>query len=62
MVLDIEKYPEFVPWCLEAKILNKNDKGDKNEITADLEDQGRTVYKFGFAHSPFPVPETVIDE
>ena len=36
MVLDIEKYPEFVPWCLDAKILNKNDKGDKIEITADL--------------------------
>ena len=36
MVLDIEKYPEFVPWCLDAKIYNKNDKGDKIEITADL--------------------------
>ena len=36
MVLDIEKYPEFVPWCLAAKIHNKNDKGDKIEITADL--------------------------
>ena len=21
MVLDIEKYPEFVPWCIEGKIL-----------------------------------------
>jgi len=36
MVLDIEKYPEFVPWCLNAKIHSKNDKGDKIEITADL--------------------------
>ena len=36
MVLDIEKYPEFVPWCLDAKIHNKNDKVDKIEITADL--------------------------
>ena len=36
MVLDIEKYPEFVPWCLDSKIYNKNDKGDKVEITADL--------------------------
>ena len=36
MVLDIEKYPEFVPWCLNAKIHSKNDKGDKVEITADL--------------------------
>ena len=36
MVLDIEKYPEFVPWCLNGKIYNKNDKGNKIEITADL--------------------------
>ena len=36
MVLDIEKYPEFVPWCLEGKVHKKNDKGDKVEITADL--------------------------
>ena len=36
MVLDIEKYPEFVPWCLNGKIHTKTDKGDKVEITADL--------------------------
>jgi len=36
MILDIEKYPEFVPWCLNAKIHSKNDKGDKVEIIADL--------------------------
>ena len=36
LVLDIEKYPEFVPWCLDGKIHSKNDKGDKVEITADL--------------------------
>ena len=36
MVLDIEKYPEFVPWCLDGKIYSKNDKGDKIEIIADL--------------------------
>ena len=36
MVLDIEKYPEFVPWCLNGKIYSKIDKGDRIEITADL--------------------------
>ena len=36
MVLDIEKYPEFVPWCLSSKIYSKNKKGDKIEIAADL--------------------------
>ena len=36
MVLDIEKYPEFVPWCLDSKIHEKTDKGDTIEIKADL--------------------------
>ena len=36
MVMDIEKYPEFVPWCLNGKIHTINDKGDKIEIIADL--------------------------
>ena len=36
MVLDIERYPEFVPWCLEGKIHSKNVKENKIEITADL--------------------------
>ena len=36
MVLDIEKYPEFVPWCLKGKINTKSDEGNKVKITADL--------------------------
>ena len=36
MILDIEKYPEFVPWCLDGKIHDKIDKGDTIEIKADL--------------------------
>jgi len=36
MVLDIEKYSEFVPWCLGGKIYSKIDKGNTIEITADL--------------------------
>ena len=36
MVLDIEKYPEFVPWCLGGKIHTRIDKGNLVEITADL--------------------------
>ena len=36
MVLDIEKYHEFVPWCLDGKIHDKIDKGDTIEIKADL--------------------------
>tara|TARA_B110000444_G_C18777922_1_gene565932 strand:+ start:80 stop:529 length:450 start_codon:yes stop_codon:yes gene_type:complete len=36
MVLDIERYPEFVPWCLEGKIHEKNIRNDTIEITGDL--------------------------
>ena len=36
MVLDIEKYPEFVPWCLEGKIHEKKESEDLIEIKADL--------------------------
>ena len=36
MVLDIEKYPEFVPWCLSGKVHAKNVSKDLVEIKADL--------------------------
>ena len=36
MILDIEKYPEFVPWCLEGKVHRVNDLKDIKEIEADL--------------------------
>ena len=36
MVLDIEKYPAFVPWCLKGKIHTKSDEGNNVKITADL--------------------------
>ena len=36
LVLDIEKYPEFVPFCLDSKIYEKKEKGDLLLIIADL--------------------------
>ena len=36
LVLDIEKYPEFVPFCLGSKIYKKKYKGDQLLIIADL--------------------------
>ena len=36
MVLDIDKYPEFVPWCLNGKIHSKKEKKNGIEIIADL--------------------------
>ena len=36
LVLDIEKYPEFVPFCLDAHVYERNNKGDLILIIADL--------------------------
>ena len=35
-VLDIEKYPEFVPFCQSSKEHERNQKGDLTFIVADL--------------------------
>ena len=36
LVLDIEQYPQFVPWCLDGKIHEKKNSEDFIEIKADL--------------------------
>ena len=36
LVLDIEKYPQFVPFCYDAKIYVSKDEGDLKKIVADL--------------------------
>ena len=36
MVLDIEKYPEFVPWCIEGKVFDKNESADLISFNGDL--------------------------
>ena len=36
LVLDIEKYPEFVPFCFDAKIYENKNEGDLTKIIADL--------------------------
>ena len=35
-VLDIEKYPEFVPFCQGSKVHERKQKGDLTFIVADL--------------------------
>ncbi len=35
-VLDIKKYPEFIPFCENSKIYERNVKGDLINIIADL--------------------------
>ena len=36
LVLDIEKYPEFVPFCIGAKVYEKKEKGNLLLIVVDL--------------------------
>jgi coenzyme Q-binding protein COQ10 len=35
-VLDIEKYPEFIPFCIDSKVFERNDEKDEIAIIADL--------------------------
>ena len=35
-VLDIEKYPEFIPFCIDSKVYEKKDKDEEIVIIADL--------------------------
>ena len=36
LVLDIENYPEFVPFCIDAHIYEKKNQGNLIKIVADL--------------------------
>ena len=36
MVLDIKKYPEFVPWCIEGRVLDKNESADLITFNGEL--------------------------
>ena len=36
LVLDIESYPSFIPYCLDSKIFEKKEKDDSILIIADL--------------------------
>ncbi len=33
-----------------------------NEISKNIENDGKTIIKFGFGQSPFPVPDNIVDE
>ena len=36
LVLDIESYPSFIPYCLDSKVYEKKEKEDMISIIADL--------------------------
>ena len=58
MVLDIKKYPEFVPWCLGGKIYNIEHKGNITEIIADLT-IGKSFFKE--TYKSFVVYDKILD-
>ena len=35
-VLDIEKYPEFIPFCIDSKVYEKKEDNNVVNIIADL--------------------------
>ena len=37
LILDIDNYKEFLPWCTNSKIISKKKNKDSIEIIADLE-------------------------
>lgn len=56
LVVDIEKYPEFLPWCLAVRILSSSDV----EIEADLI-VGYKFFRETFRSRVHLTPETRID-
>ena len=36
LVADIARYPEFLPWCIGARIRNRVQEGGKEIVTADV--------------------------
>ena len=44
LVLDIDKYPDFIPYCINSKVYERNDKGEDIYIIADLT-IGKGIFK-----------------
>ena len=36
LVADVERYPEFLPWCTRLKVLSREKDGTKNIVTAEM--------------------------
>ncbi len=61
MVLDIEKYPEFVPWCIEGRVLDKNESADLITFNGDLK-VGKSILNETFSShvSYYKAKDTII--
>jgi coenzyme Q-binding protein COQ10 len=56
LVADVEKYPEFLPWCCAVRVLSKSE----TEIVADLS-VGYKVFRETFRSKVHLVPKSRID-
>ncbi len=56
LVADIEKYPEFLPWCAAARVLSRSE----TEIIADLS-VGYTFFRETFRSRVHLTPKTRIE-
>lgn len=56
LVADIEKYPEFLPWCLDAHILSR----EENSLLADLT-LGYSFFRETFQSKVHLTPKIRID-
>lgn len=36
LVADVEKYPEFLPWCLALRILDRKEQGQSETLLAEM--------------------------
>lgn len=56
LVVDIEKYPEFLPWCVAVRILSKSE----TELIADLS-VGYKMFRETFRSRVLLTPKTRVD-
>jgi len=56
LVADVEKYPEFLPWCVASRILSKSE----TEIVADLS-VGYKLFRETFRSRVHLTPKSRID-
>ena len=55
LVIDIDRYPEFLPWCIAARVNSRQD----NEIYADLVIGYKMIREKFSSHVSFEKPDTI---
>ena len=61
MVLDIEKYPEFLPWCKAARILEKHEEHILGELVVSFNGLTESYVSKVTPRPDLPMPEISVD-